>query len=266
MEEHIYKKIEAYISGRMSEEETKQFELEMASRPELKEEVTLYTSINHHLTDTTFEDESFSDSAHKKEIETYLKSQEATDIKKKLSRVQEDYMATSSKKKPKIRPLYYIVSAAAVLLLLFGLLFPLQSNTNIYKDYYQTSELPSFTSRSDQKSLLSEASTSFKNGDVDKALTDFKKYIVNANSEIDPLVYIYTGLIYSEKGNLKDAIAQLHLLEKSNSLDRSRALWYKALVYIKFDHVSEAKEILNKILENPTNYKYNTAKELLDKL
>jgi len=87
MEEHVYKKIEAYISGSMSTEDAQQFELEMEMQPELKEEVALYTSINHHLTETEYDDV-IPDSDYKKELDTYLKNEEAVAIKKKLSRIQ----------------------------------------------------------------------------------------------------------------------------------------------------------------------------------
>ncbi len=266
MEEHVYKRIEAYISGNMSAEDAQQFESEMATQPDLKEEVALYTSINHHLTETEFEDTNYN-TTYKKEIDTYIESEEGKALKKKLLKVKEAYKATSQEEAPtsKTRPLYYILSIAAVVILVFGLLFTGNSNTDLYTDYYQSSELPSFTSRSDETSLLSKASLAFKNNDLDTSLSDFKEYL-SVSKEIDPLVYVYTGLIHAEKGNLEKAIAQFDLLETSQSLDNSRALWYKALTYIKFDESTRAKEILTTLLENPSNYKYTEAKELLDKL
>lgn len=266
MEEHVYKKIEAYISGSMSTEDAQQFELEMEMQPELKEEVALYTSINHHLTETEYDDV-IPDSDYKKELDTYLKNEEAVAIKKKLSRVKEEYMATLQKEKPKskIRPLYYILSSAAVIALVFGLLFTKNSNEDLYANYYQSSDLPSFTSRSDQTSLLSKASINFKEGNLETSLTTFQEYITKTE-DVDPLVYVYTGLIYSENQELQKAIAQFDLLEQSKNLDRSRALWYKALTYLKFEKMSKAKEMLTVILENRSNYKYQEAKELLDKL
>lgn len=264
MEENIYIKIEAYLGGSMSAEDAKQFELEIASQPDLKEEVTLYKSINHHLTET-YEDDSPSDTAYKKEIDTYIQSQEGEAIKKKLLKVKEDYKTTSEKEKPKTRSLYYILSAAAAVILLFGLFFTGNLNESLYTDYYQSSDLPSFTSRSDQASLLSSASTAFKEGNLDTSLTNFQEYITT-EKEVDPLVYVYTGLIYSEKDNLEKAIVQFDFLEKSQSLDRSRALWYKALTYLKFDKLTDAKVMLTSILEDPSNYNYKEAKELLEKL
>ncbi|WP_299678428.1 hypothetical protein [uncultured Dokdonia sp.] len=265
MEEHVYKKIEAYISGTMSAEDAQQFELAMTTQPELKEEVALYRSINHHLTETEYED-GVSDSNYKKELDTYLKGEEAAAIKEKLVRIKEDYKTVPQNEKPKTRSLYYIISAAAAVILLFGLLFTGNSNASLYTTYYQSSDLPSFTSRADNESLLSKASTSFKSGDLDTSLASFQEYIQGAKNEIDPLIYVYTGLIYSEKENLEEAITQFDLLEKSKSLDSSRALWYKALTYVKFDKPAEAKEILTMLLKNPSNYKYTEAKELLEKL
>lgn len=268
MEEDIHKKIEAYLSKAMTEDEITQFEKDIAANTELKEEVILYKSLNHHLTDTTYDDDSFFDGAHKKEIETYIQSEEGEAIKKRLLKVKEDYMSTSAMEKPKVktRSLYYILSAVAAVILLFGLLFTRNSNISLYNDYYQISELPSFISRSDESSLTSKATSYFKKGDLDNSLTSFKEYIENAGKDVDPRVYIYTGIIYSEKENLKEAIAQFDLLEKSKSLDRSRALWYKTLTYLKFDKTSEVKETLALILKDSTNYKYAEAKELLGKL
>lgn len=265
MEEEVYKKIEAYLSGNMSTEDTKQFELEIASQPELKEEVALYKSLNHHLTGTYDDDDSPSSTAYKKEIESYIQSDEGEAIKKKLLKVKEDYNTTSEKEKPKSHSLYYILSAAAAVILLFGVLFTGNSNESLYTDYYQASDLPSFTNRSDQASLLSKGSTAFKEGNLDTSLTSFQEYI-STGKEVDPLVYVYTGLIYSEKENLEKAIEQFGFLENAQGLDRSRALWYKALTYLKFDKVAEAKIMLTSILEDPSNYNYKEAKELLEKL
>ncbi len=266
MEEDIHKKIEAYLSKTMTEDEITQFEKDIAANKELKEEVILYKSINHHLTDTTYEDDSFFNSTYKKEIETYIQSEEGESVKKKLLKVKEEYLATPQNEKTKTRSLYYILSAAAVILVLFGVLFTRNSSTSLYNDYYKITELPSFVSRSDESSLVSKATSYFKKGELDNSLSNFKEYIQNAGKDVDPRVYIYTGIIYSEKENLKEAIAQFDLLEKSKSLDRSRALWYKTLTYLKFDKTLEVKETLALIIKDSTNYKYTEAKELLGKL
>lgn len=264
-EEEVHKKIEAYLSESMPKKEAQQFELEVASQPYLKKELALYKSMTHHLTNTSDQDTTQYGIKYKKEIDAYIQSEEGKAIKKKLSKVKEDYKTTSEKKNSKIRPLYYLLSAVAVLVLLFGIFFTGNSNENLYKAYYQSTELPSFTSRSDQASLLSKGSTTFKEGKLDVSLTSFQEYITIGKG-VNPLVYVYTGLIYSEKGNLEEAITQLDLLENSQSLDSSRALWYKALTYVKFDRLINAKQALRAILDDPSNYKYSEAKELLEKL
>ncbi len=97
-------------------------------------------------------------------------------------------------------------------------------------------------------------------------MSNFQEYINTHTEEINPLVYIYTELIYSEKNELDKAVREFQILENSNSIDSSRALWYKALTYLKFDKTTKGKEILLRILKDSTNYKYKEAKELLGKL
>jgi len=56
------------------------------------------------------------------------------------------------------------------------------------------------------------------------------------------------------------------MLSKSNLMDASKGLWYKALVFLKIDDKIEAEKALNQIVENETNYNFNEAKALLKKL
>lgn len=89
---------------------------------------------------------------------------------------------------------------------------------------------------------------------------------VNLEENSNPLLFIYSGMAQAELGKLDEAIDQFDLLENSNSLDASRAYWYKALVYLDNDAVQKAKEQLKKLLDTPGNYKFEEAKELLEKL
>ena len=73
-------------------------------------------------------------------------------------------------------------------------------------------------------------------------------------------------MIQAEQGNLNTAIKQFEILENLGIEDSSRALWYKALIYLKFNKKAEAEELLNTIVLKASNYKYKKAKELLDEL
>ena len=106
----------------------------------------------------------------------------------------------------------------------------------------------------------------FRVANYDLSLAKIEEYIDKQDEDLEPLVYIYSGLIYAEKNNLTKAIEQFTILEKSNTIDSSRSLWYKVLVYLKFDKKKEAKNVLIILLEDIDNYKYEEAKELLGKL
>jgi len=49
-------------------------------------------------------------------------------------------------------------------------------------------------------------------------------------------------------------------------LDRSKGLWFKALVYLKMDDKKSAKHTLKKITENLSNFNYTKAEKLLAEL
>ena len=267
MEEETYMKIEKYFSGDMSKEETIQFQKEIDTNAALKEEMTLYKAINFHFSNTAHEDDSFYNTDYKKKLDTYIKSDEGKKIKENLLDARtEDEQSRKVNKSSSKRFLYFAISTAAVVLLIVGFLFLDTSKKDLYAEYYKVEELPSFASRSGKTSLLATAKSNFRATNFDASLSNFKEYIGINGKDVDPLIYIYTSLIYAEKNDLPKAIEQLTILENSNSIDRSRSLWYKALVYLKFDKKSEAIEVLNVLLKDESNYKHIEAKELFEKL
>lgn len=160
-----------------------------------------------------------------------------------------------------------MTSIAAVVLLFAGVYFSSSSSNNseLYASYYTSSDLPSFTTRSGDDNLLSKATTSYRGEDYDKALSLFETYIKTSDA-VDPLAYIYTGMIYAEKNQLDASISQLELLEKSNSIDAERAYWFKALVYLKFDDKQSAIKNLKVLQSSKSNYKKTQVNDLLDEL
>ncbi len=269
MEEAIYQTIELFLSGGMSKEEALQFEKKINEDKELQSEVALYKAINFHLLDE--EHSSASNSSYKDTLDTLIESKEGKAAKSKLLQIGDTYHNENQKKKagkPKNRVIYFLIATAAVIAFIFGI-FVVQgneSNTELYAEYYDSKELPSFIGRSDEESpFLSAAIEKFNGADYKASLMNFKTY-VSETKEINPLLHIYTGIIQSELGNLEEAIKELEMLENAKIEDSSRALWYKALIYLKFDQGGKAKEVLSIITQNNSNYKYKEAKELLEKL
>ncbi|MDH7446967.1 hypothetical protein [Aquimarina sp. 2201CG14-23] len=265
MGEEMYMRIEKYLSGSMSTEEVIQFQEEMNVNPSLDEEVGLYRAINLHLSNTVDEDTLYS-TKYKSELEKYIKSNEGKKIKENLLNARTEQQYNLKPGKSNKRFLYFLVSTAAAIVFVFIFLFMKKSEQELYAEYYKVEELPSFASRSAQPTLLSTARTNFRKANFEESLLNFNEYITANTEDLDPLVYIYTGLIYAEKNNLKKALEQLTLLEKSDTLDSSRSLWYKALIFLKFEKKIQAENMLHLILKDSNNFKYNEAKELLEKI
>lgn len=268
MKEHT--EIENYITGNMSARALAQFEKRLGKDEDLAEEVSLQSSINLHLIDKSYLDDN--PIFDKKPILNFLKSEEATKLKSTLTKINDNYQTSTTKikgDKIKNQVLYFLISTAAILIIaIFTFNYTNSGSSNeLYASYHKVEDLPSFQTRSSKFGNLMSASQLYREGSYEEALILFDNYTSNTpTSETNKLVFIYKALIWSEKGDLGKAIEQLDLLQYSNSIDNGRALWYKALVFIKFDKRDNAKDILLNILKNPQNYKFKEANDLLSKV
>ena len=269
MEEIVYKQIELFLSGQMSQEAAIQFEKLIEENDALKSEVALYKAINLHFGEQELNE--VSSTSYKEKLRMYRMSAEGKADEERLLKIRTSYHNKSTEETTqtsKNKVIYFIVSAAAIVVFALGI-FMFQgemSNQDLYASYYSSKELPSFTDRSSaESSTLQLAIANFNDAKYAASLEYFNQYI-KAQENVNPLVYIYTGLIASENENLEEAINQFEMLENLPIEDSSRALWYKALIYLKFEKASKAREILTKIVADSSNYKYKEAKELLTKL
>lgn len=270
MEEKVYHNIQSYLGGTMSANVLMAFEEELKTNSELREEVELYKSIIYHLKDIDNEEEVFSDTTYKQTLTSFVTSEEGHELDVKLKAIGKAYHTTSKKKAKqktkKSRVIYFALSTAAVFAVVFSMLnFGNTSGVDLYNSYYESSDLPSFVSRGEEKTLLSKATISFNTLQLDKALQQFTDYI-DKKEDVNPLVFIYTGLIKAEQGDIQLAIQQFDLLENSNAIDKSKALWFKALTYLRFEQKPKAKAVLQTIISDSNNFKFKEAKELLEKI
>ncbi len=266
MEESRNEKIERFLTGKMSAKEVMSFEKLMKEDEDLREEVAIYKRMHEHFTDKATQDSS----DYEKILQSKMKSEEGQQAEAILLEVQNEYLQENNaivKPKSNLLKLFvYSSVAAAVIIISVFVFMQEQTSQDLYSQYYVEADLPSFSKRSDvQTSLLNLGVEKFNASEYEAASDYFEQYL-QSDTNINPLTYIYAGLVASELGNLKEAIDQFELLENLNIEDSSRALWYKALIYLKFDQRDQAETILKLIVENPANYKYQKAKELLPKL
>lgn len=265
MRKEIALEIERYLAGLMNVEEVELFENKLIEDHDLFATVSLTKEINSFLEKKFYSPSSESLFDDTPKI-SFAQEQEIRSTINDVKQIYSDEVNSVSNNRQLI---YSIAGLAAVVLLLLSVIgyYSFTSNERLYRSNFDYQDLPSFTVRSSSKSenLLTTSIENFKNENYDRAFLNFQDYL-NNNSNIDPLIYIYTGAIYAERGDLNNAIVELNKLQKSPVIDASRALWYKALVYLKFNKVIEARKILNEITKSPQNYKYNNALELLEQI
>ena len=263
MKENLELQIEQYLGGKMTPEQVLAFENKMYLDEALYNEVLFTEDINLFLKNRS----SKNSLSQVKEGNTKVLSTEEKEIRDRISRAHKAYTANERTNNRKSRIIYFTTSIAAILVIFVSIYFftTSKSNMDLYYDYYNQNDLPSFTSRSTEENRLSQVEERFKDGDFNMALKTLDRYI-NTSKEVDPLCYIYKGMIYSEKGEFSKAIEQLEILRGSNSLDLGKVLWFEALVNLKFDKRAEAKQLLRDIAQSKSNYKYFEAVELLEEL
>ena len=257
-------KIEAYLGGTMSPEDALEFENLISNDASLREEVKLAKQVNLHLSGEFGSDE-ISENDYTRDIKTFLRTEEAKMLEKSLLKARGEYQKTTLK--PRNRNFLFIAAAiAAMLIVSVGILFLQQDSTeNLFAEYYNSTDLPSVIKRGDNHDGLTKGVEAFQNLDYSNAIQTFETY-KNSTSEINPAVYLYEGVSYIQLERYEAALFEFDKLIASNSLDSSKGLWFKALVYIKMDNKRLAKNVLEEIIKDPSNFNYSKALELKEEL
>ncbi len=265
MDEEIYHKIEAYLGGDMEPEQREQFEDRMTKDIELQKEVRLFNEINHHLNTKTWLNIENQNNKSKEQLEDYIKSEEAIVLKNTLQRASERFKNSNSNASKKR---YFIGAIAAIFIIgLISTIFWNQSpNANLlYDEYYTEEDLPSVVKRGSKEEQLTQGIIAFKSNDYEKSLFSFENYLKETQDN-DPLIYAYIGFLHLEMGETNKAILSFDILLGSDSIDRSKALWYKSLAYLKANRLKESKEVLEIIMNDSLNFNYKKAVQLYKEL
>ena len=263
MDDHLKLKIESYIGNAMSDEEKVLFEQQMKSDAELKKEVSLAKEINHFLRGEAINEHK--ETADTKEMTTFLKSEDAKNIEKTLLKVKYEYKASTIKPKKKN---YFLIAASIALFLISSMAYYIHNQSTpqkLYAQYYSVTDLPSVLKRGIQQDNLIKGVLKFKESDYIEALKLFDSY-KNTTNDVNPSVYLYTGIANMELEKYDNALVSFDNMIQSNSIDKSKGLWFKALLYLKKQDKVNATIVLEKIVAKNTNFKFKEAQELLKKL
>ncbi|WP_299519426.1 tetratricopeptide repeat protein [Winogradskyella sp.] len=238
--------IEKYLRGALPEADQKAFLDRLASDAVFKEQYNL----EKQLFDALNEDRWSFSNVDGVEIDAYkeiLEGEDVQNLKKTLTEVNTRFN-NSNQKKTKSKTIYYYLAAASIVVFL-GVQFFFNHNPSsqeLYNEYIELNDLPSFASRAHDSGELPKAQQLFEDKKYKEALIIFQEQL--GASEFEGNVFLYLGISQIELGEYSAAEKTFEDLINSDLLDSKKGYWYKALLYLKQDRVEETKEVLNKIV------------------
>ena len=268
LSENQQKQAEDYLENTLSLDEKSEFELLLVENQELAD----YIAVNQEMqvqfneNDWSFVDEE-NQGPEVVELENYLKSDAAKEIKSSIKKANDAFVNTTTKTTSNKKSYYSYFAIAATIVIFVGYFMFNNSPTNqeIYAEYNDWSNLPSLTSRGDSDNvLLVNGEKAFLNKDYNKAVNYFDTFLETSNNKANALLYY--GVSNLELANHDKALDAFNQLISSETLDRSKGYWYKALTYLKIDNKEAAVKTLSVLVKDSTNYNYKEAQELLNKL
>lgn len=259
--EELLEKIDNYLNGLLSIEDSIEFEKKIESDPELKEIVIiqegLFTIHNNENSKKLANNKSLKSIKHYKEQINKEENQKLLSIIKKSG---ENYHKSKISKNSILK-----YSVAATVAILFSTLFYFNSSNDL-ENYYETNldwnELPSYSSKgNDSLIIFTNGEKLFREKKFDKAIASF--HSISKSNKLYPYSLMYIGASYEQLNQNQKAIETFKVLsEMSNFEEYSRGYWYQLLIYLKLNNKAKAQEIKALIIKDPNNYNYEKAKSL----
>jgi hypothetical protein len=222
-----FEEIEQYLLSKLSETDQRAFELRLEKDRMLRNEVALQRRLL-----TAVELGSLEKEGHESPVST-MKN-----------------IPLQSKK-------IWLYAAAIILLFVFGFLFWILTkdlgtgaNKDIYSAYfYPDPGLPIVMSSSSDY-VFYDGMVSYKEGKYGEA-TELWRKLPSERLASDTLLY-FLGMANLNLDQLNESSAFLEqVIDKSESTFQQKAIWYKALIHIKQNELSLAKELLQKLSPDP---------------
>lgn len=267
----ILKQIDDYIKGTLSNSQRIAFEKQMEDNAALKDEVALQQELIAligqekwiHFRNTKNNEELAA-------IVAQLRSEKFQNTSKRIRQIGLDnYKGKEIKKsRKKKKYAFYYISAAAMILLFLGIFFMNRTSNldSYYEDYADwNNELNSFVVKNNGTDYFSKGEIAFKKGEYKEALKQFNN--ITENDKLYPYSLMYRGAAYELTNRNDEAIATFSaLIAQTNFDEHAKGYWFKLLVYLKLEDKENVEMMLDIILKDKTNYKYNEALKLSEAL
>ena len=253
--------IDNYFKGLLSEDEKAAFLKRLASDISFNEKFMLEKQLLKALDDEAW---SFAKGTSH-EVNSYKKLLEEDDLQRLKKTLANTNTEFNTKETSRNKRLYYYLAAASIVILLAFQFFSNQniSNQDLYYDYMNLNDLPSFTTRGDESNDLVKAQNLFENEKYQEALTIFQS--IDGSPENKANLALYTGISQTELGEYDDAEQTFNSLINSGLLDAEKGNWYKALLFLKQNRLKDTKKVLSTIVSDDL-FNSDSAKALLKAL
>ncbi len=255
--------IEHFLRNELSKKEITDFLDRLKTDSKFKE----HFLIEKQLFQTLNEDKwSFIENVDSKEIITYKNIYDKSDALKQILKQENTNYQKNLKKKNTSKLIYFVAASIVAILFVISSVFNVKETPqNLYASYINNLDLPSLITRGATNNDLAKAQQYFEDKNYKEALPIFKEALINQTKQKATL-YIYTGISQTELHKYTKAEKTLNHLINSDLLGSSKGYWYKMLLYLKMNDVEKAKSILTKITSDKSNYNYEEAQKMLQKL
>lgn len=159
---------------------------------------------------------------------------------------------------------YAAVFLVVISIGLFFILNQKNESNQLYASYfepYPNIEVSNLRANT-KKTLENQAFTVYDLEDYKLAQTLFTKLLENNSKDY---LHFYNGMCLMQLENFDFALEELNTIKATNSKYYEKALWFKALIFIKLNKKEDAKKLLNELVTN-LSFKNKEAKQLLSKL
>lgn len=235
--------IEQYLNNEMLPQQRKDFELQLLSDKELRNNFELYRSINT----------------------TMIASPNENKLRHTLQQMNEKYFAEEAVIKKGAFKKWMAIAASVVVIAALSLYFLLNSKPSaekLYADYAQHTPLNIQLRGSALDSLAEKAAFEFNNKNYGNALPVIEKYLLQQPDDIQ--MKFALAISYLETEKYSEAQKIFTAIANGQTAYADAAKWYLALTALKQKDVTGCRNNLNNI---PASSAYSAkAKELLKKL
>ncbi|MEM9829023.1 MAG: tetratricopeptide repeat protein [Bacteroidota bacterium] len=244
MDEKLFEKMEDYIHGNLSVTEREQFEADMATDEQLREEVELHRQL--------------------------IFSVETESLRQLLDQIHEKNFESEAQvvSMPRRRSFFPMAIAASVALLILAgwWIFNLQTSSpeSVYAAYFTPAEGLPTTLGYSTNTDFAEGMVSYKLEEYTEAL-EYWQPLLEVDPTNDTLNY-YVGVTFLANEQPDSAIDYLTtVVSGEQSSFRTPAQWYLALAYLKTDEQEQAKPLLEDLANRDNSYQSQSS-EILQKM